>query len=486
MKHIYTLIILTFLCIELSAQARMASGRLAIGRLVNASETLEVFGDAQITGENPFMRFKLEDATPDATDESGLHWKNSANSTNMRMLYSWLDNRLYVLPDTDQNLAHLSIENSTGHVGINVRDPQEQFHVAGKMFITDDIRFDGAEYLQFEESGTRKAYLRYTGTNLMMENDEVNGSILIDGENAIQLYSNDIERMRIANNGNIGISNPNPIDKLHINAGVGQGITVSRLGAATVAIKADDPGSIGTTSNHHFRLITNNNVRVQINKTGNVGIGTTSALEKLQVNGAIRLGTTTGTNAGTIRYTGTDFEGRVGANWVSMTAGGGGASVWTPSGANAYFNSGNVGIGTTSPAHKLQVNGDIGMTGEIIGVSDVRTKKEITSLDNASVIINKLRPVHYEFEKDKFESLDLPMGKQYGFVAQEVEEVLPELVSISTETEVNGEVTSLKGINYIQMIPVLTQAMQEQDIVIQKQQAEIDELKTLVRQLMDK
>jgi hypothetical protein len=46
--------------------------------------------------------------------------------------------------------------------------------------------------------------------------------------------------------------------------------------------------------------------------------------ERLEVDGAIKVGTTTGTTDGTLRWSGTDFEGRKGGAWVSMTAGGGG------------------------------------------------------------------------------------------------------------------------------------------------------------------
>lgn len=98
-----------------------------------------------------------------------------------------------------------------------------------------------------------------------------------------------------------------------------------------------------------------------LNTTGNVGIATTNPIEKFEVNGAIRLGTTSTTNNGTLRFTGTDFEGYVGGQWRSLTATtSGGAGTWTLSGTNLYSaNSGNTGIGTTSPLTKLHITGNM-------------------------------------------------------------------------------------------------------------------------------
>ena len=56
---------------------------------------------------------------------------------------------------------------------------------------------------------------------------------------------------------------------------------------------------------------------------GNVGIGSLSPLEKLDVEGAIRLGTTANTSTGTIRWSGTDFEGYNASAWHSLTNSGG-------------------------------------------------------------------------------------------------------------------------------------------------------------------
>jgi hypothetical protein len=52
---------------------------------------------------------------------------------------------------------------------------------------------------------------------------------------------------------------------------------------------------------------------------GKVGVGINDPLEMLDVNGGIRLGNTTDLNDGTIRWSGTDFEGRKSGSWVSLT-----------------------------------------------------------------------------------------------------------------------------------------------------------------------
>ncbi|QQR52227.1 hypothetical protein IPG36_06725 [bacterium] len=61
------------------------------------------------------------------------------------------------------------------------------------------------------------------------------------------------------------------------------------------------------------------NVDTQNNR---VGIGTAGPSEALDVAGALRIGTSAGTNTGTIRWNGSDFEGYDGSNWLSLTNGG--------------------------------------------------------------------------------------------------------------------------------------------------------------------
>jgi len=47
--------------------------------------------------------------------------------------------------------------------------------------------------------------------------------------------------------------------------------------------------------------------------------------------------------------------------------------------------------------------------------------------------------VSYTFDSKEFEKLNLPTGTQYGFIAQELEDVIPALVSTSAVTELEGE-----------------------------------------------
>ena len=96
--------------------------------------------------------------------------------------------------------------------------------------------------------------------------------------------------------------------------------------------------------------------------TGAVGIGTLAPAETLDVAGGVRIGNSSNTNAGTIRWTGTDFEGYDGSEWLSFTDIGSGTlpsgasgqtlyhtgSSWAATG-NLFNNGTNIGIGTTAP-----------------------------------------------------------------------------------------------------------------------------------------
>ncbi len=127
---------------------------------------------------------------------------------------------------------------------------------------------------------------------------------------------------------------------------------------------------LGTVTGQGITFSLSNTSTHRMMPDGSFGIDNLSPVEKLDVNGAIRLGTTANTNAGTIRWTGSDFEGYDGSLWNSLTSGGGSGLPSGTSGqtlrhdgadwvANTTLtNTGtNVGIGTASPSAELHVYG---------------------------------------------------------------------------------------------------------------------------------
>jgi hypothetical protein len=138
---------------------------------------------------------------------------------------------------------------------------------------------------------------------------------------------------------------------------------------------------------------------------------------------------------------------------------------------------GKVGIGTTNPAVRLQVAGHADITGELTAASDKKIKKNIREIKLALSTINALNPVSYDFRTDEFPEMDLADRRKMGLIAQEVEEVMPNLVSdAGTTTKLNGEVVDIKSVNYIELIPLLIKSIQELTQEVETQKAQIEEL----------
>ncbi|MEM7511381.1 MAG: hypothetical protein AAF388_10645 [Bacteroidota bacterium] len=118
------------------------------------------------------------------------------------------------------------------------------------------------------------------------------------------------------------------------------------------------PGSL------NFTVIDDDNesTGIYIKDSGLIGIDDETPSEKLDVAGAIKIGNTSRTNNGTIRWTGSDFEGRKGGNWVSLTAqpGSSSESLWTldKEEESLFYENGLVGIGTNNPSQSLTIAED--------------------------------------------------------------------------------------------------------------------------------
>ena len=150
---------------------------------------------------------------------------------------------------------------------------------------------------------------------------------------------------------------------------------------------------------------------------------------------------------------------------------------------------GNVGIGKIGAVDKLEVAGDIrvgtGTTGcvkdadgtTIAGTcsSDARLKKNITPLSNMLPRVAQLNPVHFNWRSEEYPDLALGDETQLGLIAQDVERVLPELVSDGDD--------GLKRVRYSELPILLLQAVKEQQQENERLRQRLSELSERLRAL---
>lgn len=122
---------------------------------------------------------------------------------------------------------------------------------------------------------------------------------------------------------------------------------------------------------------------------------------------------------------------------------------------------------------RTSLYGDLNMTGGINGISDQKTKRNFQKITNPLQTILALTGYHYDYKRELYPSLQLPSGKQLGLVAQDVEKLIPEAVSSIESAE--GE--TLKTVNYTSIIPVLVEAIKEQQELIKDLQKEVNRLR---------
>jgi hypothetical protein len=132
---------------------------------------------------------------------------------------------------------------------------------------------------------------------------------------------------------------------------------------------------------------------------------------------------------------------------------------------------GQVGIGTTSPAYTLDVNGTIHYT-TLTASSDQRFKTNVTPITNALASLDGINPIRFEWnEYVNSRRGGYEMGKPtFGVVAQDVQAVFPELV---TQWKLSDDCEDALSVNYEKLIPVLIAAVKELSAKIVELEAKI-------------
>ncbi len=127
---------------------------------------------------------------------------------------------------------------------------------------------------------------------------------------------------------------------------------------------------------------------------------------------------------------------------------------------------GDVAIGTTTDVnYKLKVNGKLNTFG-IDENSDARLKKDINPIYDALTKVTQMRGVTYNWRTEEFPDRNFEKDMQFGLIAQELEKIIPELVSTNSE--------GYKAIEYSHLVPVLIEAIKELDAKNNEQKVQLD------------
>lgn len=208
------------------------------------------------------------------------------------------------------------------------------------------------------------------------------------------------------------------------------------------------------------------------NVSGNIGIGTTTPKDKLSIlGGALSFASP----ANPVPFVGLDYDTTTDALRFRTNVG---AASLNGTAMTINRTSGNVGIGTTSLPHKLNVNGNVSANNVVVP-SSIRFKDHVTPLAGALDGLLKLDGVRFDW-KPEYAATRPGREHDLGFVAEDVEKVFPELVF----RDADGNVT---GMDYSRLTAVAVAAIKEQqarfDADKAAKQREIDDLKARLERL---
>lgn len=365
----------------------------------------------------------------------------------------------------------------SGDVGIGTASPTAQLSLgawnSGSVGTTDGV--------QLRLSGTHNNGVNIGGTKLMIEGYDNDGAevypIYVQDENAaadfwIKNKPSGTGRSTAYFQGNVGIGKSTPKKQLTINSSVntaalsiGGYLSDGHWTGIQMGYGADDADTYHKVGIFYKRVAGNalgslifatdntsddsnvdiDDARMTITSAGKVGIGTTNPTEGLHImtrsdDKGIRLEVAAG-------YSGAGAYWDIGVDHQTNDA-------------DLIFTSDEGGRAWLEPAD-----------GSFNHQSDRRLKRDIMPMPNVLNKVMRLKPSTY-FMKSENEGAK----KRIGFIAQEVQEVFPD---VNTVSEQNG----MLGLSYDDFSVLAIAAIQEQQKTITQQQKEIDELKKMLVQL---